>query len=401
MKLAIISPGFVPVPAVRGGAVEQLITYIIEANEVNHKYDIELYTVDDPQLIKKTYKYTKLIKVSKSKKDIFSRIYFGIKNRFMYKFHLPWNTNFFDFKIVKEYKTNYYDAVLVENNMNIYSMLLKKVNREKVYFHLHNDVGSDDLAKTNKKAKKVIATADKILVVSDFLKKKLINLGAKSSKVKVVYNGLLSRNFPQVSQSEKEKIRKKYGLSNSKVVFTFVGRLCADKGVDKLLSALRLLKEKDNIKCIIVGRNFFGSKGEDKYIQNLQVISKSIQDKLIFTGYINNNELYKIYSISDCVVIPSQFEEVFGVVALEAMTMKKAVIASRSGGLPEVLSNSCAIFINRDDNFISNLAKAMDYLAEHPSIRKSMAIEGKKRSNLFSQNEQSYFEQINKALFEN
>ena len=47
----------------------------------------------------------------------------------MYKFHLPWNTNFFDFKIVKEYKTNYYDAVLVENNMNIYSMLLKKVNR--------------------------------------------------------------------------------------------------------------------------------------------------------------------------------------------------------------------------------------------------------------------------------
>ena len=43
----------------------------------------------------------------------------------------------------------------------------------------------------------------------------------------------------------------------------------------------------------------------------------------------------------------------------------------------------------------------MDYLAEHPSIRKSMAIEGKKRSNLFSQNEQSYFEQINKALFEN
>ena len=70
MKLAIISPGFVPVPAVRGGAVEQLITYIIEANEINHKYDIELYTVDDPQLIKKTYKYTKLIKVSKSKKDI-------------------------------------------------------------------------------------------------------------------------------------------------------------------------------------------------------------------------------------------------------------------------------------------------------------------------------------------
>ena len=48
MKLAIISPGFVPVPAVKGGAVEQLIEYIVTANELYHKYDIDLYTVDDP-----------------------------------------------------------------------------------------------------------------------------------------------------------------------------------------------------------------------------------------------------------------------------------------------------------------------------------------------------------------
>ncbi|WP_283598508.1 hypothetical protein [Lactobacillus gallinarum] len=47
MKLAIISPGFVPAPAVKGGAVEKLIEYFIDGNEKDHKYDIDLYTVDD------------------------------------------------------------------------------------------------------------------------------------------------------------------------------------------------------------------------------------------------------------------------------------------------------------------------------------------------------------------
>ena len=47
MKLAIVSPGFVPVPAVKGGAVEQLIEYVINANEIYHKYDIYLYKIND------------------------------------------------------------------------------------------------------------------------------------------------------------------------------------------------------------------------------------------------------------------------------------------------------------------------------------------------------------------
>ena len=79
MKLAIISPGFVPVPAVKGGAVEQLIEYIVTANELYHKYDIDLYTVDDPLLNNFTYKYTNLIKVpSKSKINLYSRIFCSV-----------------------------------------------------------------------------------------------------------------------------------------------------------------------------------------------------------------------------------------------------------------------------------------------------------------------------------
>ena len=47
MKLAISAPNVLPVPALDGGAVEELTTYIIEENEQKHLYDIDLYTIDN------------------------------------------------------------------------------------------------------------------------------------------------------------------------------------------------------------------------------------------------------------------------------------------------------------------------------------------------------------------
>lgn len=52
MKLAIISPNILPVPALDGGAVEELTTYIIEENEESHRYDIDLYTIDNDDRLK-------------------------------------------------------------------------------------------------------------------------------------------------------------------------------------------------------------------------------------------------------------------------------------------------------------------------------------------------------------
>ena len=82
LRLAIISPGFVPVPAVKGGAIEQLIEYFIDGNELEHKYDIDLYTVNDKLLDNKKYKYTNLIKIDNKQKKLTWHFIYGIKNKF-------------------------------------------------------------------------------------------------------------------------------------------------------------------------------------------------------------------------------------------------------------------------------------------------------------------------------
>lgn len=397
MKLAIISPGFVPVPAVKGGAIEQLIEYIVTANELYHKYDIDLYTVDDPLLNNFTYKYTNLIKVpSKSEINLYSRIFVKSKKIMGKLLNLSNDYDYTSTVFLKYYKKNYYDAVLVENNMDIYGNLLSVVTKEKLYFHLHNDVDCGDPSKTKEKTEKIINTSKKILVVSQFLKKKLCKMGA--TNVTVVPNAIISKNFKQNSLEKVTEIRSKYGIIKNDFVFTFVGRLAPEKGIDKFISAIKRLNYVPNIKCLIVGKNFFEDKSGNRYISYLKNISQDVQSKLIFTGYIPNNKLNDIYSISNCVVIPSQWEEVFGVVALEAMEMKCPVIASYSGGLPEVLSKKCALFVKRDKNFIINLSDKMKLIMNDSILRNNLATNGHKRSRQFPQNESEYYKLISSVI---
>lgn len=397
MKLAIVSPGFVPVPAVKGGAVEQLIEYVINANEIYHKYDIDLYTINDSLLDKVTYKYTKLIKIPSKKEIKFSsKIFFKLKSVFGKLIDLPNNYDYISTQFVKYYRRNYYDAVLVENNMDIYSNLLSVITKERLYFHLHNDVDCGDPSKTKEKTKRIINTSKNILVVSHFLKEKLCKMGA--TNVVVIPNAIISKNFKQISLEKAVEIRSKYEIKKNDFVFTFVGRLAPEKGIDKLILAIKYLKYLSNIKCLIVGKNFFEDKSGSQYITYLKSIAKDVQDKLIFTGYISNNKLNDIYSISDCVVIPSQWEEVFGVVALEGMEMGCPVIASYSGGLPEVLSKKCALFVKRDDDFVINLANKMKLILNDLSLRNNLAKNGYKRSKSFPQNEIEYYKLINSVV---
>lgn len=389
-----------PVPAVKGGAIEQLIQYFIEGNEVNHEYDIDLYTVDDPLLIHVKYKYTTLIKLRDKQKNIFGyRLKYGLKNRFNKVLHNQTMSSYLIDSTYKRYKRNYYDVVLVENNMDLYQKIYPIFNKERIVFHLHNDVDCNDPAKTKEKTKYVMDTADKIIVVSDFLKQKLVKIAPEQeNKVYVAYNGIIGASFKNIGKEEKIKIREKYNLQDDDIVFTFVGRMCSDKGIDKLLKAMGRLKKYPKIHCLIVGNNFFGSAEENDFINNLNTIAKDLTDKIHFTGYISNSELYKIYSITDCVIIPAQYEEVFGVVALEAMKMQKPVIASISGALPEVLSEKCAIFIKRDTKFVLNLSDTIYKLANDKSLRIKLGLNGGKRSMHFPQNEKQYFNLIRNII---
>ena len=137
--MALITPGFLPVPAVKGGGGEMLITKLIEQNEVEKKFDIDLYTIEDKQIKKKKYKQTNIIFIKTSYlNNLFARIVNKIANILNKKIHI----NPYGNKVSILLKEKKYDYLLIENNMYIF----KKINESYPYkckkiFHLHNDIG--------------------------------------------------------------------------------------------------------------------------------------------------------------------------------------------------------------------------------------------------------------------
>ena len=85
MKLAIFAPNVLPVPAIEGGAVEELTTYIIEENEQKHNYDIDLYTIDNgDQLTDLVYNYTNIIRIKYKKNYLKEKVINKLKNSLIF-----------------------------------------------------------------------------------------------------------------------------------------------------------------------------------------------------------------------------------------------------------------------------------------------------------------------------
>lgn len=394
LKLAIISPGIKPVPAVEGGAVEQLIQTFIEGNEKVHKYDIDLYTIDNDKLKNFKYQYTNVIRIPiKPKFGLVFKVYNKLRNIFSILTKKDRVFNYYMSKVKKIYKTNYYDLVLVENIMDNYLHLMPKFDNEKTYFHLHNDLENDPHSMiTGAKARIILDNVDVFFVVSVFLKKRILKLDkSKRKKIKVVYNGLTQKNFQPVSLDERRNLRKKFAIAENDMVFTYVGTLSKVKGIEEFIRAAQSFKKQKNIKFLITGQDILKKDTKDQYILYLKKIASVVKNQIIFTGYIDNKKVKNIYSISDCIVIPTQIEETFGMVALEAMTMGVPVISSISGGLPEVLSKDSAIFVKKDNNFVVNLSKAMLTVKDNSKLRIKMSEAGKRQSKKFPTDNVKYF----------
>ena len=192
-RIAIITPGSVPVPAVKGGAIEQLIEYFINTNEITQKYYIDVYTIDDPKLSNIHYKFTNLIKIQNKQSQLFYKVCYKTKNIYNKRSGNQLIYSYVDDEVIKKYKSNYYDVVIIENNMDIYRRLYPKFVDEKIIFHLHNDFNSKDPFKTIEKTNFILDTANEVWVVSNFLKGRLLDLQPdKKEKIKVVYNGTVS-----------------------------------------------------------------------------------------------------------------------------------------------------------------------------------------------------------------
>lgn len=355
MKVLIISPGYLPITGNHGGAIENLINIYLEHNEKVGD-DITVYTVknSDTMYDKQIYKNTRFRTIDKTK--LMFKVTQKIINLFNKFIPLSFTKNYIRLvvnDIIKRKEENYYDLIIFENGQNFIKYFRKKiVTTSKTVLHLHNDY----LNSETKDANIIFSLFDEIWTVSKYIKNRVDEIEYIDEKVKVLYNTIDYSSFrKKITANEKKELNKLYNLDGS-FVFLYVGRVMADKGTLELVKAfLNLNKRFSNIKLLIVG----GNKSllvKDSYVEKVHNISAN-NSNIVFTGQINNKELYKYYQLADVQIVPSIWNEAFGLIVLEGVCSNLPIIASNSGGIPEILDKNS--IIDRND-IVNELERKME-----------------------------------------
>jgi glycosyltransferase involved in cell wall biosynthesis len=183
------------------------------------------------------------------------------------------------------------------------------------------------------------------IAVSNQTKLDWVKLGIKSDNIGVVYNGTNTEKFrPPESFS---RIRKEWNIPENTRVISYIGRLDRMKGVETLIKGFALLLKNDiSAKLLIAGKPIahVGKDGKEcpeegeRYKQSLKQLSIDLGiDKYVdFLGHVTNTT--SVYQVSDVTVLPSQWSEPFGRTIIESMACGTPVVASRIGGIPEILT---------------------------------------------------------------
>ncbi len=217
--------------------------------------------------------------------------------------------------------------------------------------------------------------ASRVITVSESSKRDLIKYyNVPEQKIIVTHLGV-SDNFRQIHEEEKIKqVLRKYDITGDYILF--VGRLEPRKNISGLIKAFHNLKSSRGIKhkLVIVGMRYF--KYEDIF---RLVDALGLQDEIIFTGGVEDNDLPMIYNGADLFVYPS-FAEGFGIPPLEAMSCGVPVISSNTSSMPEVIGDTGILI---DPYNIGELARAIYEVLCNRDLQKEMQAKGLKRAERF------------------
>ena len=392
MKIAIIGPSGLPIPPVKGGAIETLVDVILRENEKSNKVSIDMFTIYDEEakIRANEYKNIKFYFLCKNKKII------RLRNKFITMFRKIFKKEFsytYAQQVCKILKKDEYDKVIIEGDINLVKPISKFIDKDKIYLHIHHNA-----LEKNKDRYDIYSRCKKIITVSDYITEVTKDsIDKNSDKIVTMKNCINTKIFNKsLYKDERNILRNKYDIENDEIVILFSGRLVPQKGVKELIIAFAEICNKYKIRLVIIGNAGFGNKVTNEYDIELMRLAEKTNGKIIFTGFIHNTELPKYHAMSDIAVVPSIWSEPAGLVVVEAMASGLPLIVTNSGGIPEYTNKECSIIIDNDNNIIRNIKGALEILIKDEKLRTKLASNGHIYAQQF--NEKKYYDDFIKII---
>jgi glycosyltransferase involved in cell wall biosynthesis len=256
---------------------------------------------------------------------------------------------------------------------DIFLAVLKRVLRQPAIISTKH--GSTDATSTTSLYERLgdmsLRYFDRVVAVSEYTKKKLIELRVPHGKIEVIRNGIDVSSF---ARAGKGSLRRALGLEEGSKVVGFIGRLGPEKGIQYLLEAAdAICRSTEGIYFVLIGEGILKEETE------AFIASNKLEDRVIMLGW--RKDATELMSGMDILLLPSLTEGT-PMVLLEAMAMGVPVIASEVGGIGELIENSkTGLLIEpRDSEAIVksvNELLANRELAENISINATKEVESR------------------------
>ncbi len=227
----------------------------------------------------------------------------------------------------------------------------------------------------NKVVPRSVHRADMVLADSQSTKDDLVELlGVEPARIEVVYPGVEKRFHPIEDHALLEKVRKRYNLPPRFILG--LGTLQPRKNFTRLVQAYSsLITHYPFLQLVIAGGK--GWLYEEIFATVEQL---SLEEKVIFPGFVADGDLPALYNLADLFVFPSLYEG-FGLPPLEALACGTPVITSDASSLPEVVGEA-GLMVEATD--VEALAEAMKRVLEDDALRERMIAKGMKQARKFT-----------------
>lgn len=348
IKVCFILSQGLPVPAVKGGAVEILAENMAIYNEKYKYLDLTIVSkYDEKAKIKSNvYHETHWIYIKKNKIDKISDYLFRIIRRVTNK---SFCIGTYDRKVLNVLKKEKYDRIVFEGgNVFFASHYHQYFSREKLLYHFHC------VERPNYKLYKFVAGT---IGISQYVLEVLLqHCIFPENRNYVLLNGIEIDKFAKkISNNESYALKDRWGIKEEDFLLLYVGRLLTVKGIKECMQAIMKI-HNSKIKLLVIGE---GTRFNFIFINELKKIAKKSNKRIQLVGYVANELLYQYYQIADCVIMPSICEEGAGLVQSEAYAAGKPVIATDIGGIPEYQIKEGSILVKYDNKFVVNLSNAI------------------------------------------
>ena len=202
---------------------------------------------------------------------------------------------------------------------------------------------------------------DSVACVSNFVRTVMLkNTNLNEDVVVTIHDATFVSGFNSNANIERKK------------QILFVGKISPIKGLQYMIRAIpSVIKDHPEYKFVIVG--------DAPYRKNIEELVNrlNVRKYVTFKGLLPRSKVCNQYLQSEIVVFPSIWQEPFGLISIEAMAAGKPLVATRVGGIPEVVRNGeTGILVNSRNH--KEIAEAIDFLIENSETAKEMGAHGKR-----------------------